>query len=463
MKEKNKDLKKRKISLIALKFSLIVSILILVVMSIMASLVLQQTRQSFINEMEIRTQFFARQTRESLFPKPDPFRLYFAVQEMIKEKAILYAIVIDDKGNILSHNDKSRIGGEDKSRVGVNAAKTSDTLTQQYKVGTEKLYDVSVPILVGRVGAVRIGYSQKSINEALADIRNKIIYIALGVVGVSILATVIIVTLMVSPINKLAFAARQIGKGELETKVDIKRHDEFGLLAGSFNEMIEGLKERDFIRSTFGRYVTKQVAEAILNGRIQLGGERLRATVLISDIRNFTSMSEKLSPEEVVDFLNEYFAEMVQVVTKYEGTLDKFIGDAILTVFGVPIPQGNDAVRAVYAALEMREKLSLFNEKRISKGQKEINIGIAIHTGDVVAGNIGSEVRMEYTVIGDTVNLTSRLEKLNKEFGTTILITKNTYDFVKDRVEVREIPPVTVRGKENSIQIYDVIGRKKTV
>lgn len=432
-------------------------------MSIMASLVLQQTRQSFIKEMEIRAQFFARGTRESLFPKPDPFRLYFAVQETVKEKAILYAMVLNDKGKVLSHNDKSKIGEKDKSKVGVNATETFQTLTQSYEIGGEKLYDVSVPILVGkgrRIGVVRIGYSQQSINQALAEIRNRIIYITVGVVAVSILATVLIVTLMVSPVNKLAFAARQIGKGDLEAKVDVKRRDELGVLAKSFNEMVDGLKERDFIRNTFGRYVTKQVAEAILNGRIQLGGERLSATVLISDIRDFTSMSEKLSPEEVVDFLNEYFAEMVQVVSKYEGTLDKFIGDAILTVFGVPISRGNDALRAVYAALEMKDKLKLFNEKRRRKGKKEIHIGIAIHTGDVVAGNIGSEVRMEYTVIGDTVNLTSRLEKLNKEFGTNILITQSTYNFVKDKIEVVEIPPVTIRGKENAIQVYDVVGKK---
>lgn len=433
-------------------------------MSIMASLILQQTRQSFIKEMEIRAQFFARETRESLFPKPDPFRLYFAVQEMVKEKAVLYAMVLDEKGKILSHNNKGRIGERDTSKVGLNAAAASRISTQSYEIEKERLYDVSVPILVGKkrkVGAVRIGFSQKSINQALTGIRNKIIYITVGVIAVSILATVIIVTLMVKPVNKLAFAAQQIGKGEEWVKVKVNRRDELGVLAKSFNEMVDGLKERDFIRNTFGKYVTKQVAEAILNGRIHLGGERLCATVLISDIRGFTAMSEKLTPEEVVDFLNGYFAEMVQVVSKYEGTLDKFIGDAILTVFGVPLPHRDDPLRAVFTALEMREKLKLFNERRKSKGKKEVHIGIAIHTGDVVAGNIGSEVRMEYTVIGDTVNLTSRLEKLNKEFGTNILITQKTYDFVKDKIEVRAIPPVTVRGKEDTIQVYDVLRRKQ--
>jgi adenylate cyclase len=224
--------------------------------------------------------------------------------------------------------------------------------------------------------------------------------------------------------------------------------------------MIKGLKDRDFIKDTFGRYVSKQVAEAILNGRLELGGERKRATVLISDIRNFTAISEKFPPEEVVDFLNEYFSEMVSVVIKYEGTLDKFIGDALLAVFGAPIAHPDDAKRAVFAALEMQEKLKEFNKKRVKKGKNEIRIGIAVHTGNLVAGNIGSEVRMEYTVIGDTVNLTSRLEPLNKQFGTQILISESTYSEVKDDIEVREIPAVELRGKEEKVKIYDVLGKK---
>ncbi|MBA7539001.1 hypothetical protein ES705_31279 [subsurface metagenome] len=307
---------------------------------------------------------------------------------------------------------------------------------------------------------MRIGFSQESISTALVEMRNKIVLITIGVLAFSIFVTVIVVTFMVSPINVLVGIARKIGRGDLEQKVEMKRKDELGELGNSFNEMIKGLKDRDFIKDTFGKYVSKQVAEAILNGRLELGGERKRATVLVSDVRNFTTMSEKLPPEEVVEFLNEYFSEMVSVVTKYEGTLDKFIGDAILAVFGAPITHLDDAKRAVFTALEMQEKLKEFNKKRVMKGKSEIRIGIAVHTGNLVAGNIGSEVRMEYTVVGDTVNLTSRLEPLNKQFGTKILISESTYREVKDDIEVREIPAVELRGKEEKVKIYDVLGKK---
>jgi adenylate cyclase len=436
----------------AIKFSGIVSIAILVIMLIMASLILRQTRNSLIKEMEIRAEFFARNVRESLFPQPDVFSLYFSVNEMIKEKAILYAMVFDEKGEIISHSDRAKIGGKTEGIVG----------NQIVVKREENLYRVSVPIIVGDkfAGGVRIGFSQESISTALVEMRNRIVLITIGVLAFSIFVTVIVVTFMVSPINALVGIARKIGRGDLEQKVEMKRKDELGELGNSFNEMIKGLKDRNFIKDTFGKYVSKQVAEAILNGRLELGGERRRATVLVSDVRNFTTMSEKLPPEEVVEFLNEYFSEMVSVVTKYEGTLDKFIGDAILAVFGAPITHLDDAKRAVFTALEMQEKLKEFNKKRVMKGKSEIRIGIAVHTGNLVAGNIGSEVRMEYTVVGDTVNLTSRLEPLNKQFGTKILISESTYREVKDDIEVREIPAVELRGKEEKVKVYDVLGKK---
>ncbi len=180
----------------------------------------------------------------------------------------------------------------------------------------------------------------------------------------------------------------------------------------------------------------------------------------MSDIRDFTAMSENLFPEEVVEFLNLFFKEMVGVVTKYESILDKYIGDAMLAVFGAPILHDNDPKRAVFAAIEMRQQLDLFNVKRRKEGRAPVNIGIAVHTGELVAGNIGSETRMEYTVIGDTVNLTSRLEKLNKEFGTVILISEPTYRQVKDYIQAREIPSVKIRGKTKEIKVYDVLGKK---
>jgi adenylate cyclase len=388
-------------------------------------------------------------------------------RSFIKEKAILYAIVLDNKGRILSHNNKEKIGTVDNSEVGLNASQTEELIGQPYR--DEKgnaLYDVTVPIKVGsgkrekKVSAVRIGYSEESISKALKQNRNKVTLITLIMLAIGIFGTTIVVMYMVRPINELADAAKEIGKGNLNQKVTLKRQDEIGQLANTFNEMVDGLKERDFIRNTFGKYVSTQVAETVLKGNLKLGGEKRKVTVLLSDIRNFTTLSEKLPPERVVEFLNQYLTKMVNVVEKYNGTIDKFMGDAIFSIFGAPLTYLDDAKRAINVAWEMKLRLKEFNKKIKTQGFEEVKIGIAIHTGEVVAGNIGSEQRYEYTVIGDTVNTAARIESLNKEWNTEILISEGTYELVKDMVEVRKMPVAKVKGKEKEIQVYELTGLK---
>ncbi|MFH1541309.1 MAG: adenylate/guanylate cyclase domain-containing protein [Elusimicrobiota bacterium] len=468
----------KKISKIAIKFSGIVSAIILVIMSTMAFFTLKQTRDYFVKEMQVKTEFFARDVKESLFPKIDIFNLYFATCEMAKEKAILNAMVLDDKGIILSHSDKTKIGGkinitdktfivEEKGIYGINVPiligkprPSSDfTILSDFKKSGMKDKDLQEEWDEKNIGSARIDFSRESVNAALKEMRNKIILITVAILFASILTTILIVTIMIKPINILVSAAKKIGAGDLNQKIVMRRNDELGELTDTFNGMVKGLRDRDFIRNTFGKYVSKEIAETILNSQLKLGGERRKATVLFSDIRNFTSISEKLQPEEVIEFLNEYFAEMVSVITNYNGTLNKFIGDEILAVFGIPICYPNDAKRAILTAIEMQQKLKTLNIKRKINGKDEIDIGIGIHTGNLVVGNIGTDIRMEYTVIGDTVNLASRIETLNKQLGTQILISECTYKEVSDMVVAREIPSVSIKGKEEQIKVYEILNK----
>jgi len=198
----------------------------------------------------------------------------------------------------------------------------------------------------------------------------------------------------------------------------------------------------------------------ILKNELKLGGERKTAAVFFSDIRSFTAISENLQPEEVVDFLNEYMSVMVDCVNKTNGVVDKFIGDAIMAVWGTPISRGNDTANAVEGALMMREALKKFNKGRGSAKKPVINIGCGINTGPVLAGQIGSHDRMEYTVIGDTVNLASRIESLNKPFCTDILISSDSYNLVKDIYLCEPMEKISVKGKKDPQQIYAVISRK---
>jgi adenylate cyclase len=185
--------------------------------------------------------------------------------------------------------------------------------------------------------------------------------------------------------------------------------------------------------------------------------------MLISDIRGFTAMSEQMQPEEVVKFLNVYFSGMVDAVFEYGGVLDKFLGDGLLAVFGSFTEQPDHPWRAVSTALRMQATLVKMNEQRAAAGMAAIRIGIGIHTGEVVVGNIGSQKRLEYTVIGDGVNTTSRLQTLNKEFSTMILISETTYEAVKDRVECRLMPDSVLRGKTKPLKFYEVTGVKGSV
>jgi adenylate cyclase len=203
--------------------------------------------------------------------------------------------------------------------------------------------------------------------------------------------------------------------------------------------------------------MTESVLAHLLNGEVALGGETIEVTILFSDIRSFTSISETMDAQTLVGLLNEYFTEMVSIIMKHGGVVDKYIGDAIMAVFGAPVPSPNDAINAVRAAIDMRASLARLNERLVSRGGMPLRTGIGLHTGEVVAGNIGSEQRMEYTVIGDAVNLASRLESCTKDVGVDILISETTYELVKNEVQARVVERLTVKGRAEPVMTYEVI------
>lgn len=226
-------------------------------------------------------------------------------------------------------------------------------------------------------------------------------------------------------------------------------------------------REANFIRKVFSNYVTEKVLQELIRNPslTKLGGERKEITVLFSDLRGFTSLSEKLPPEEVVELLNEYFLAMTEVVFKWDGTLDKFIGDAIMAFWGAPLEVQDHPKKAVNCAVEMALKLRELNKKWASQGKPELHFGVGINTGIALVGNIGAEgKKMDYTVIGDTVNLASRLEGLNKQYNSEIIISEDTYNHVKNfmesqlkgKAELLFLGEVTVKGKERPVKIYQV-------
>lgn len=223
--------------------------------------------------------------------------------------------------------------------------------------------------------------------------------------------------------------------------------------------VMEDISDEKRLKSTMYRYMTQEVAEQLLaSGDTGLGGKRKEVSVLFSDIRSYTTLTEGMQAEEVVTMLNEYFESMVDAVFQYKGTLDKYIGDAIMAVFGSPLELKDHAWCAVQTAVEMRKRLVNFNNQRAAEGKQTLKIGIGIHSDEVVSGNIGSSKRMELTSIGDGVNLGSRLEGTSKMYGTDIVISEKTYRPCADKIYVRELDYITVKGKSEPVKIYELVG-----
>lgn len=218
-------------------------------------------------------------------------------------------------------------------------------------------------------------------------------------------------------------------------------------------------RNKEKIKQAMGKYLSQDVMKNVVSNidDLKLGGKRAVVTVLFSDIRGFTSMSEKMSAEDVSMILNEYFTEMEPIITKYNGVINKFIGDAVMAIFGEPIQDINHSQNAVKCAYEMLKKVEYLREKWLYEGKPKIEIGVGINTGEVFIGNIGSETRMEYTVIGDTVNLASRIESYNKVYKTNLLVSSSTYEAIADIADVIKISEVQIRGKAKKMNIYEVL------
>lgn len=229
-------------------------------------------------------------------------------------------------------------------------------------------------------------------------------------------------------------------------------------MAYSYRFILEG-RNKEKIKNAMGKYISQDVMQKVVKDidKLKLGGKRADVTVLFADIRGFTSMSENMSAEEVSMILNEYFTEIEPIIGKYNGVINKFIGDAVMAIFGEPIQDKNHALNAVKCANEMLKKVDELQKKWLKEGKPKIEIGIGINTGEAFVGNIGSETRLEYTVIGDTVNLASRIESYNKVYKTEFLISSTTYEKVRNIADVIKISEVSIRGKAKKLDIYEVL------
>lgn len=308
------------------------------------------------------------------------------------------------------------------------------------------------------------------------NIRKQVAY----TIGITLFAAIVLILFFIKkltdPIGNVVHTMKHIiTSNDLSGRVRIEYDDEIGYLATWFNRMVGDLEtaynqvkqyayksvlaknSEERIRHIFQKYVPGEIIDEVLKakGEQLLIGKKQMTTILFSDIRSFTSISERLSAEELVTSLNTYFNIMVGIIIDHKGTIDKFIGDAIMAIYGAPVQYENDPVQAISTGLEMIEALGDFNKKQVRMGRPVFKIGVGVNTGDVVVGNIGSNQKLDYTCIGDAVNLASRLEGLTKMYGVPIIISEYTYDESHHEISAREIDAVRVKGKLQPVKIYE--------
>ena len=259
------------------------------------------------------------------------------------------------------------------------------------------------------------------------------------------------------PLLHIKDAIKKVENNNLDAHVAIVSNDELGDVAEGFNLMIKSMRESHDIKETFGKYVSQEILDEIIAGKTTLDGEMKRVTLIFSDLRNFTPLVEQNHPKHVVTIMNQYFNEMTLAIKSYKGLVLQYVGDEIEAVFGAPVGIDDHPDMAVKAALEMRKQLGALNLRLEQQGFEPLSHGIGFHSGAVLAGNIGSQDRMSYALIGDTVNVASRIEGLTKTFKSDIIISQTTFNLLTESYVTEQLASVKIKGKEDEIIIYKVL------
>lgn len=369
--------------------------------------------------------------------------------------------LVDKEGNLLAHPSEERVF-RSESMVAIPIVEAA--IKSQFKQAEKNYSTPSGEAFTGAYTKTSLGptvvavASERVILEAARQVQKESFYVAGRVLSVALFAIFVFSITLTAPIEKLVEITSRVAKGQFDKKSDIHSRDEVGQLGQAFDHMIEGLQERDKVKNMLNKFHGSSVAEDLLKGDLALGGTKKEVTVFFSDIRDFTKFSEGHTPEEVVDMLNEYFQIMVGIINRNNGIVDKFIGDAIMAVWGAPTPHEDDAVNAVGACVQMRQALEKLNEARTERGQVPIKIGIGLHRGFAISGTIGSDERMEYTVIGDAVNQAARIEASTKAFGTDLLLSDSLAEDVKHKYIIEEAGKAEVKGKSKPLTMFKVRG-----
>ena len=391
--------------------------------------------------------------------------------------AIIRGAVLDPEGNILDHTKPEKVGqthmDEDFRQV---MASGKPLMTREIKVLKQESESPEIMVIKAifpvrnrkgdLMGAIKVdldvGRTFEMIQKEYRTFNKRVIFGFALVACLLVLGTLFFLRRsIIRPVLSVVEASSRVASGNLETFITPRGRNEISKLVRSFNEMVEGLKQRDFIRETFGRYVDHEVARELLRRpeATRLGGEKREVVILISDIRGFTPLSESLSPEEIISILNHFFSYLIEVIQKYQGIIVDFIGDGVLVFFD-PVGGSVDPVahKALQCAFEMQEKMIHFNAEMKEEGLPEFQIGIGVNAGEVVVGNIGSQSRAKYGIVGSPVNITQRIQSMAK--GGNVIISESVHGYLEEDLLIKKSMKVTLKGVQEKVNLYIVEGYK---
>jgi class 3 adenylate cyclase len=408
----------------------------------------------------------------------DEFPTFEELLDVTKMGATLDLARLQELGDHMRSNDAAFVAlvneegtviiSDQLALVGEEVALPSDTQVEESTWRGEDVWVVSTPLRKGQdggqLGALHMAVRRERVEAFLDESRNLFRLTGLIAVLAGVLLAQAIGGAVTAPVRRLAAGTRRVAEGDLTVQFDLHTKDELAMLANAYNQMVVGLQEREWLRDMFGRFVSREVADAIRAGQVKLEGENRVVSVLFCDIRDFTARSERCTPEEMVALLNEYLPVVVEAAQEHQGTVNKFGGDSTLVIYGAPRPVQDSAYQAVSTALEMRASLKRLNDRLAERDEAPVRVGVGINTGAALAGAVGPPERQEYTVIGDAVNLASRIEALNRVYPEhDILISGWTYEALGSRrteFEFVDLGEIEIRGKMDPVRVWAVVGRK---
>jgi class 3 adenylate cyclase len=448
------------ISSVGVRYKIAGTFVIILSLAVVSLGVVTFTRQNSLlrDEMKSRASILANLLanvgKEGLLTKQE-MPVYSTITDVQKRDGVVYAMVIDYEGRVFAHSDMSKKGSvlagpEDKA-----ALKAEALVFQETSFDGNPVLDASIPIVLTtknlKLGVARIGLSERALNEAIDQQKIIYLWVALGFVVGGLIGSFALARVLTKGLNSLAEGMQVVARGDLRKLVPVQSNDEIGKLTNVFNQMILSLREKLLMEKYLSQSTVLSIQEHRDVTKLRLGGERKYVTALFSDARGFTSLSEKMSPEDVVGIMNVYLNLQTTVIHNWGGIVDKFMGDEVMAIF-----EGRGMeINAVRAAVEIQMFCTAMNAVRASAGEKQISIGIGLNSGDVVMGNMGSEDHMDYTVIGDNINVAARLCGIAQP--GQVLVSKIVADEIGDRATWKELEPVMVKGRDHPIGIAEVV------